>query len=1056
MDNYGGIDLNNPFYLYALMKRQNSQHLFNNIVGYNPFFMNNMNTGYNMTGNAQYLNYPYATYDYGVKDYLLQSLGSTRRIGMNNIYSSLAAKQQHSLEAKEFGVSAIATVGQVGSLFLGGWAGIPLGLGIDYAADKYKENMKKIYAQNQKVNIITSNMLGENGLDTGLSAKQVKSISKYIRKLGVEDSMFSADDIQDMMLKFSKFGFTNDVNSEYKFKQVTKMLKDRVRDLAEFLGETNPSKLLEGLAKYRSLGFTRAQSFDIMKSMKIASDMSGINKNIIEQTIGLATSQQNPLSIDKRIVTKQMFSQLYQMNYLSRGPFSSNYLTNRQEQMAAYTSANQKSEMALHNVFGVDTNKDIYLSMIYAKRNNISLQKAFDKMQSMSPQEKNDLVMKYSKTVKDFNKIYYNKDLLATVVQENPEAGNLNIKRTQSQQLIDNIIRNLKEKGKKITTENVLFNLQQVAHLNSKELSAIKPLVQNRLTFGDWSMLDKQSEVANYKKRLTTIVNQGIKYKQDTGVINTMSRWWRGIENDVTEWWGGSSGEDIFDQVKKMEQSLKFKGGKYNKYAFFMRSNDFKYLTGAKTFQEYLQNLLKYSSNTKAKPISEEEIRKGLNKAEDYAEDSALYKVFDKSAIKYMYKKDWLKNNVSSPYEYYKNLYGIEFERDAAQRDLRGWEPLVYSKEYSLPRMLAKHKEYSKYITSKGIRGRFQVETLYDLDKAGIKGSDLDKAMEIANQYYDWQKEGAQGEFADVLKKKGIDYNKYKTLIPKLENIYKTTADKDYQKQQLLKLAMEGKMHDFKKQLKKSYALGQDDFEELKQSLSGADQAYVNAINQKELGTFEGLFTTKEDKHRVEVGKELYSAIHGAKISEDTMKYLESTIETGDKEQMVGALDLIQDKKARTKITKAMAKFIFATKDEDEDKRGEYYKYAKMETTKEARENINNMFHLMGMDYLGEKQKKDIIRKWIKSPTAALEEINKFREKHHQGFMTVRDLEKIQRMTEMPKMLGMNDRESLEFVKKVSGLNKSDKETAMVTLLHKSNDYLKDIANSTKIIAGEK
>ena len=1055
MDNYGEIDLNNPLYLYALMRKQNNQHLFNNMIGYNPFFMNNIHTGYNMTGNTQYLNHPYATYDYGLKDYMLQSFGANRRLGMNNVYSYLAANQQHTMEMSNFGVSAIATAGQVGSLFLGGWLGIPVGLGIDYAAEKYKKNMAKFYAQNQKVNIITSNMLGANGTDTGLSGKQIKSISRYIRKLGVEDSMFSADDIQDMMLKFSKFGFLNDVNSGDKFKQVTKMLKDRVRDLAEFLGETNPSKLLEGLAKYRSLGFTRAQSFDIMKSMKIASDMSGINKNVIEQTVGLATSQQNPLSIDRRIVTKQMFSQLYQMNYLSRGPFISNYLTNRQEQMAAYTSANQKAEIALHNTFGMDTNKDIYLSMIYAKQHKISLQKAFDKMQGMSVSQKNDLVSKYSSSIKDFNKIYYNKELLATVVQENPEVGNLNIKRTQTQELIDNVIRNLKGKGEKITAEKVMYNLQQIAHLDAKELSVIKPVVQNRLIFGDWSMLDKQSEVANYKKRLTTMINQGIKYKQDHGVINTVSRWWRGVENGVSEWWGGDSGEDAFDKVKQMEQSLKFKGDKYNKYAFFKRSNEFKYLTGAKNFQEYLQNLLKYTANSKSATISESKIEEGLDKAEDNAENSALYKVFNKPAIKYMYKKEWLKNNVSNPYEYFKHLYRIEFERDASQRDLIGRGPLLYSKSVLIPKMLSEHKEYSKYITNKGTLGRFQVESLYSFNKMGMSKEQLNKAMGIADKYYEWQKSGSKLSFEQFASKGGIDISKYKNLIPKISEIYKTTADKDYQKQQLLKLAMEGKTGDFKRQLKKSYALGQEDFEELKKTLSGAGDEYINAVNQRELGTFEGLFTTKEDKQRVGIGKELYGAIHSSKISKKTMEKLESAIESGDRDKMVNALDLIKNKSDKTKITKAMARFIFATKDEDEDKRGDYYKYAKMGTIKEARENINNMFHIMGMDYLDLKEKRGIIKKWAHSPQEALEEINKYRKEHNQGFMSFRDLEKIQRMTTMPKMLGMNDRESIELTKKISGLSKSEKDTAMITLLHRSNDYLKDIVNNTKKIAGE-
>ena len=88
MDNSGvfgnNFDINNnPYMLYLMMQHQNRQHLFNQMVGYNPFFLQDQSAGYNEVGNVRYLMPQFAAYDYNMKDLFLTSLLGLKNLKIN-------------------------------------------------------------------------------------------------------------------------------------------------------------------------------------------------------------------------------------------------------------------------------------------------------------------------------------------------------------------------------------------------------------------------------------------------------------------------------------------------------------------------------------------------------------------------------------------------------------------------------------------------------------------------------------------------------------------------------------------------------------------------------------------------------------------------------------------------------------------------------------------------------------------------------------------------------------------------------------------------------------
>ena len=1069
--------LNNPFYLYAMMdKHPHGEHLFRQAVGYNPFFISDIDYGYNTAGTLRYLANPYASYDYSMSALALRRLGAPRKLGMNNVYEQIAAAQAYQFSGMSLGIGAVSALGQIGTFVMNPIAGLAASLGLGSASDAFRENMQKLYAQNQKINVLTQNMLGEYGVGTGLSAKEIKGIAKSIRKMGVEDELLSADDIQDMVLRLSRYGFMNDVNSATQFKQVVRALKDRVKGLAEFMGETDPTKLLQDLAKYKSLGFTRAQSFDVMKSLKIASDLSGINMETIQSMVGMSTHMENPLAIDRRVRTRQMIAQLNQMNFLSRSPLRSNYLTNRQELFSAYTSAAEKADVALERTFGINTNKDIFLAMQYGKERGIGLREAYAHIERMGFDEKRRLANEYAKKYEDFGRIYYNKNLLATVVQENPEVGALNIKRTPIEKLVENIVRQLEKGGRQPNMEEVMFYLERQAGLSAKELSAIKPIVEGRLKFGNFGFLDVQSEAAEERKRLMESANELIRLKEREGPIYKLGRMWRGITNTATEIFGGFLGEDIFENVKAMEESLKPKSMYNREYATFVDAERFRKATESRSFHEYIRNLQAFAEPGK----QSEDLRKGLERATEMAHKSVFKNVMSEANVEFMYKRSYLEEKAPTNIAYWRELFKAEAERTRKQAEasyvdrakmamlpmpfMAGFEAVGLvesSMEYARGPMqfeerarYLQDKRLERFVKGRGLHGRYEVEALVAAQKElGIAPGEqlteeslakLAPIMRGAEAYYRYQKAGAKGAFADYLKQRGESEE-----FAQYEQLYKQSyayVDKDTQRRRLIEAAIAGDIGRFKKLLKVSPALGSEDLEEIRSKVGFAGDEFRKAIEEYRLSQFGNVKATEEGRKGVEAGAKLYAEL--AKIAPKERAKIEEALQSGDRSALAQAIEGVSDKTMRRRILDTATQFISAVG--DTDKWGEYYEYGKRDFRQLTRKNISNLFASLGLQGTDRETQMRILETWSKhGDRSALELINKERSRLGESAITMRDLRRIERLTSEAKELGFGKEKEQKMLGKIATMSESEKSAVQVMLERQSLDVLRRIADNT-------
>ena len=1100
----------NPYLMYALLNRQQGNHYFNQMMGYNPYFTGSYANDYNSFANIEYLKPQYTNYNFGLKDVLLTHMGFHRKLGMNGMDADIAASNQHALTLNNIGITAGSTAAQVAAMGIGSMGGgIVAGLAIDWAAKKYRGNRDETYKLMQKANILTSSMIQNGRLDTGLNSNEIKGIEKYTRKLAVKDDYFSSTDLMDMMNQFNKVGMLNDVSSATQFKQTMKMLKDRVKDLAEFLGETNPSKLFQDLARYRFLGFSRKQSFDIMKSMDVASDLSGMNMKTLEKTIGMISTSQNPLGIDTRILTRQGITVANGLNTLQRMPGSYTFMSNNQQALTNMLQTNTQAEQALHHYFNQDSNKDIFLAKYMSKDNGLSTQKNLNRILKMSTEERNKYVSKYSSEYSDFSQIYNNPTLLSTSVKEMKDVGGLHSDRLAIQRLIDMAIKSAP--GRDRTDYDRM--VQKMGGFSSDQMLYVDKLVNNRMKFGGWSFMDDMQKVANSKIKTKEVYNTFKKYDTQDSIRYKLATAYRGAVNWLTEEWGGSTGENV--AADSIDSANAFKQKIYNeKYAYYQKASRFYKDTGSKSYKDYISKLKRYAfkdgkavdsdafhENIKKAYLDsmhghsigsnienvgnyidqKNNLDKDLYAAKELAKNSPLHKKLGKQ-LEYQAQKQVLQKEVHNNAEYFKRAFDLnnKYQVDSDERlqssfienpftrlakyamrssfssDLGDKDSLIYKKNFGFDTKMLDNKKLGRFITDRGTLGAYQARAIeqYGIMAHKESGKDfskkdmkaLEERMPVTSAYFEWQQNGGTGTFKDYAKEHKINYNT--RTLDFAKTIYNKYGDKGNLYIELLKAAQSGN----RTKAKNIINSGILDGETIKKAvdLSGADTQ-----TKKEL-----LAATVADKLNV-VGK--------FKGHEDQLEAVKA---------FSASIDNIKDKSLKRKLTKALSEgkskneietiiehsglssnkkealanqylnAVNAGKDVGV-KAKDIYKAGEGGLSKDAHQIVSNLKDLYGLSNIDNKTFLNSLSG--QNDAESFKKINELRKKQGEKALSYQDFKSVERLSNVGSTLGL-DQKGMEEFKKMSSLSSSDKATVMAKNLRDINNHAVKMIDLLKTI----
>jgi len=809
--------MNDPYMMMMMMQhpQTNTSHMFNSMMGYNQFFMPNANTGYNITGNMSFLDKQYNNYDFGLLDYVTHNLlGLHRHIGMNGVDTQLAASAQHDLSMAHAGTYGLEM--GLGALAMGlpMFPGLIIGAGVSVAADQVRENIDDRYKNFQKTALITSNFIGKDGSE-GFDSDTIKEINKQIRDEAADDTMFSVDDIQEMMKKFNSHGFLNDVNSSRQYKDIIGTLKDRVRDLAEFLGETNPSKLLDGLTKYKSIGFTRAETFEIMKQIKGVSNISGISKEIIEQQIGMEVAQKDNVGTDERIITKRVLSEAAQINALSRSGFMPGAFSDKKKALSVYSSLNQAANEIMQSEQGMGQNQLMFLAMNLQKEKGGSLNKNYQKILDMDYSERNKLIAHFQQTNKEFASFFYDNDLLSTAIQNNKEVGSVEQYKNPIIQLIKHIKKEMPHADK-----NEILKALKYRGIRGEQLSMAGVLVQGYETYGNFNWLTSQNDSVKSNTDIRNAFNKYSLAREKTSTVAYIGRKWRHTTEWLGDMFGGDYGEEIAAEIQDMNRKITAYPKENKSFILRHKIADFKTKLGVKNIYKFLaKNYSDIMDISKEDPLKEKEdlfkdIQNNVLVRSGSIDATAAYKM----AFKKKYKND----SSMSAIDYFKQVYGEKaktyhmspftgmfhvFDSDyikamTADNVLTGDYISVFKKSNEFKHV---KKSWGDIIKDKGNTG---LEEMYLLErntpKTKKKAKRLIQGYEYYNEFLEEKKENKDITFKDFLvKQRKIKNNKLVRSFVSNENEFKEI--KNLGKNQVNKLylaASKGNVSDFKELIK--------------------------------------------------------------------------------------------------------------------------------------------------------------------------------------------------------------------------------------------------------------
>ena len=1062
MDNFS----QNPYLLYAMLNKQQGNHYFNQAMGYNPYFTGSYANDYNSFANIEYLKPQYSNYNFGLKDVLLTHMGFHRKLGMNGMDADIAAHSEHALTLNNLGITAGATAMQVAALGLGGPAGLVAGAAIDWAKNKYIGNRDSTYKLMQKANILTNNMVQNGRFDTGLSSDELKGIEKHARKLSVKDDFFSSSDIMDMMNQFNKSGMLNDVSSATQFKQTMTTLKNRVKDLAEFLGETKPSKLFQDLSRYRFLGFSRGQSFNIMKSMDVAADLSGMNMKTLEKTIGMISTSQNPLGIDTRTLTRQGITVANGLNTLQRMPGSYTFMSNSQQALTNMLQTNTQSEQALHHYFNQDSNKDIFLAKYMSKDNGLSTQKNLDKILKMSIAERNKYVSKYSKS-SDFSQVYNDPTLLSTAVKEMKGVGGLHTDRLAIQRLIDMAIKS-SPNGTRTDYDRML---QKMGGFSSDQMLYVDKLVNNRMKFGGWSFMDDMQKVANSKIKTKEAYNTLKKYDNQSSIRYKLATAYRGTTNWLAEEWGGSTGEDVASDT--IDYANSFKQKVYNeKYDYYQNASKFYSETHSKNYRDYLTKIKEYVGKSKGtedtKNIHNElkekfdksmqkkkdhlglvsdffgygsklndinirenaynyqgsNLNKDLYAARELAKNSVMYKYVGKE-LEYQAQKQVLGKEIHNNADYFHRLYKLRSKYHGSEKNNFGFNA-----------DMLKDKRLGKFITNKGQLGEFQARAIEQYGIMTHNGGNFSKEdfkilsekMPVTSAYYKWKNSGSEGSFVEYAKKHKIKFNTNDLVFAK--EIYKKHANRANQYINFTQALKDGNISGAKNIIDDGLIDGEDVEKAVKlSSLDASDKKHILATlvsrDTHILGKFKG------HKNELSQLKQFSSSIDNIKDKRLRDKLSKAT---GDKFfNLLKNSDSISNPEKR-RLTNEYMEASKIAKDrgiEQED----IYKTGEAGLSSDAKKVFNNLKDLYG---LNNESNSAVFNAINQDDPKAFKRINELRKKENEKALTYSQFKSVQNLSNVGTTLGL-DAKGMKEIQKYNSLSSTDKTSSMVKNLKDIN-----------------
>jgi len=178
-------------------------------------------------------------------------------------------------------------------------------------------------------------------------------------------------------------------------------------------------------------------------------------------------------------------------------------------------------------------------------------------------------------------------------------------------------------------------------------------------------------------------------------------------------------------------------------------------------------------------------------------------------------------------------------------------------------------------------------------------------------------------------------------------------------------------------------------------------------------------------------------------LSKDDRERVEKALYSGNVDSIYKAIGQIKDKGLQKQTLFNVTGFIGKVK--DTDKLGEYLDAAKYQTSKQAAEIKKNLFHLLKLDYIDEKEKDKILQLWSKGDEGGvLQEIHKYNKN-----IGISDLKQIEKMVEAPRVFGLKGQQKLDEFAKISKATEDQKTTALVMYSKEQTKLLTQIADNT-------